>query len=259
MSRPGSEVGLGEGEAFRYRLPDLSTTFSPSLNAGILALVEEAKRQRGDLLKLGGELRQSRAQVDKRAVEDARARQEAAAALRQLRKERDEAAGEARVLRDMLGLGERKLYEKDEAIDELRNRASDYLRQINELQLELESARFALSKQQLGTDEAARARRAGEEAGVARSMDAKLAELFEKYREESQKSLRLQHELKEAADANARLALENDMLNRRLAQPDPGRSSASAPLLQELRASLAAFERLQASTAELLGPATSVR
>lgn len=249
MSRLSSEPGgLGEEDSYRFKAPDLSTTFPNALNSNILGLIEEVKRQRGDVLKLSGELKSSRAQIDRRALEEAKAKQDMASAVRQLRKERDEAASEAKTLRDMLGLSERKLGERDEMVRELRNKASDYLRSINELQMELESAKFALSKLHLNLDEAAKARRGEDDSAAARALEERAAELFAKYKEESQKALRLQRELRDAASANQRLAAENALL----AQPDRAGGGEQA-LTQELRASLAAFERLQLQNEELLG------
>lgn len=254
------EVGAYADTSHRYSVPELSNAISSSMNNNILTIIEEVKRQRGDITKINQELKTTRTQIDKRTLEEIKLKQDMASSLRQMKKERDEMAAEIRVLKDMLGLSERKLSEKDEMIQELRMKSSDYLRKINELHLEIESSKFNYAKMQLGTEDSTKSRRLDEERDIVKSLEEKLAELFEKYKEESQKVLKLKRDLKDMELDSQNLIKENQSLSKKLEifqqQKEVNDHCQSIPsdtlLMQEVQASLEAFEKLQSTTDELL-------
>ena len=258
----------GEGrlykESYEFQvLENPATPLAQNINHNISNMIEDVKRQRLDIIKLNNELKNSRSVFDRRSVEEARTRQEAANLLKQLRREKEQLQQEARGLREIAEVAERKLGDRDAQLAELRARNAELSRALAERQREADEQRFTSSKLQRQLDELQNETRASfrqrEDLGA---MEARANKYFEKSKEEGLKVVRLQKELTAAQESYNLLLDENQKAGAKLknylelnaelrrennlAKTEPASRANVDELRADLRVFAAAYEGLDA-------------
>ncbi len=110
--------------------------------------------------------------------------------FRQLKKEKEYLSLEVANLKQINNINESKLSEKDDIINELRLRISDYQKQINDKVTEIENMKFKFSRVNIQLEDAKKTNENQKKEGsLVKNLENQVEMYLEKYRNENRKNL----------------------------------------------------------------------
>jgi chromosome segregation ATPase len=200
-------------------LENPATPLAQNINLNITNIIEDVKRQRLDIIKLNNELKNSRSIMDRKNLEEMRGRQDLSIIVRTLRSEKEQLTSEIRTYREASDRMESRLSEKDSTISDLRSKNSDYLKQLNDRQKEIDDLKYSLARMKGKLEDAQSTSRSSFENKEAfATMEAKATQYFEKFKSESQKTTRLQKDFTGLQENYDALFDEKDKVAQKLNQ-----------------------------------------
>ena len=201
-----------------YKYETSGPVLAQTINMSITNIIDEVKKQRMDIIKLNNELKNSKGLIDRRSVDELKNKPDVSHILKGLKKERDQLQVDLKGLKEIVHITEAKLRERDGLINELRIKNSEYLKQLNEKQTEIENLKFNLSRAQTVIEE----NKPGVNSQVQKELmdeaEGKIKQYFDKYKGETQKNAKLTAELQETKDSFDILVNDNERLNIKLKQ-----------------------------------------
>lgn len=205
-----------------YEFQVLENPASPlahNINLNISHIIEDVKRQRMDIIKLNNELKNSRGLMDRRNFEDMKSRQELTITINNMRKEREQMMSEVKHYKETNERLESKLAERESVITELRNKNADFIRQLSDKQKESDELRYSFMKIKSKFEETQSvSKNSFEQKESLASAETKAQQYFDKFKQETQKTTKLQKDLTSLQEGYNSLAEELEKSNLKLKQ-----------------------------------------
>jgi chromosome segregation ATPase len=200
-------------------LENPATPLAHNINLNISHIIEDVKRQRMDIIKLNNELKNSRGLLDRRNFEDMKSRQELTITINSMRKEREQMMSEIKHYKESSERLEGKLAERESVITDLRNKNSDFVRQLNDRQKETDELRYSYMKIKSKLEESQSvSKNSFEQKESLASAETKAQQYFDKFKLETQKTAKLQKDFTNLQESYNALAEELEKSNLKLKQ-----------------------------------------
>lgn len=201
-----------------YKYDTSTPVMAQNISTNISNVIDEVKKQRMDIIRLNNELRNSKGMIDSKVSEEARSRSDMAHTIRNLQKEKEQLLLEVKSLKEIIGVSDSKTREKDMLIYELRAKNSEYLKQLNDKQADIDNLKFSINRMQIALEDNNLASNKQVQKELFEEVEAKMKNYIEKYKIEAQKSAKLSLDLQETKQTFELTITDNERLNSKLKQ-----------------------------------------
>lgn len=192
--------GLNSMRSFKNRITTTNPILAQDINFNITNIIDDVKKQRMDIIKLNNDLISNRSILEIQNREEYENRHELSRIIRQLKKEKELMKMENGNLRHINKINEVKLTEKEDIINELRYKMTDYQKNLNQKNTEIEKIKFQYSRLSIKLEDNLKEKNYSSHRQVLETLEKQVENYGSKYRDENRKNFELVNEINNLRD-----------------------------------------------------------